>query len=584
MGKILRVNLSDKTTKIEDLDENLARNFIGGRGLGVKIIYDEVPPGTHPLSEENKIVVATGPLTGTKATESGRYCTITKSPLTGTIHDSHSGGSFGFWLKSSGFDAIIIEGKSDTPVYLLTDNGKAEIIDASHLWGKTVFETSDALEAEYKPCGIACIGPAGEKLSKIACIMNEKYRAAGRGGHGAVLGSKKLKAIVSRGNQKPEIKNPEKFDEACEEARKIISEHPVTSQALPSYGTAVLVNIINEHGMYPTRNFQTGVFEGAEPTSGETIAEKILIKKKGCWGCEIQCGRWSKVDDVIGEGPEYETTWSFGADCGVDDLKAVFMSHHLCNEYGLDAIEMGTTIATAMELYEKGYLEEEIKWGDGKKQNELVRMTAMREGIGDWLAEGGYRLAERFGAPHLSMDVKKQALPAYDPRGVMAHALGYATSNRGGCHLRAYLIAPEILGIPEQIDRFSIENKAQWVITFQDLFATVDSCVVCKFVTFAIGAEQIANMLAGATGWDITADEVLKIGERIYNLERAFNAREGFGRKDDTLPKRFLEEPMPEGPSKGHVVPLDKMLEEYYKLRGWVDGVPTPEKLKELGL
>ncbi len=584
MGKILRVNLSDKSIKIEDLDENLAKNFIGGRGLGVKVIYDEVPPGTHPLSEENKIVVATGPLTGTKAVESGRYCTVTKSPLTGTMHDSHSGGTFGFWLKRSGFDAIIIEGKSDTPVYLLTDNGKAEIKDAGHLWGKTVFEASDALEAEYKPCGIACIGPAGEKLSKIGCIVNEKWRAAGRGGHGAVLGSKKLKAIVSRGDQKPEIKNAAKFDEAVKEARSIISENPVTGQALPDYGTAVLVNILNELGAYPTRNFQTGVFEGAEPTSGEAIAEKILVEKKGCWGCEIQCGRWSKVKNIEAEGPEYETTWSFGADCGVDDLEAIFMSHHLCNEYGLDAIEMGTTIATAMELYQRGYLPEEIKWGDAEAIKDLVEKTGTREGIGDWLAEGSYRLAERFGAPHLFMGVKKQALPAYDPRGVKGHALNYATSNRGGCHLRAYLIAPEVLSLPELIDRFATEGKAQWVIIFQDLFAAVDSAVICKFTTFAIGAPQIADMLAGATGWDITAEDVMKIGERIYTLERAFNAREGFSRKDDYLPKRFLEEPMPEGPSKGHVVPLDEMLDDYYELRGWVDGVPTPEKLKELGL
>jgi aldehyde:ferredoxin oxidoreductase len=365
---------------------------------------------------------------------------------------------------------------------------------------------------------------------------------------------------------------------------------------LPTYGTAVLVNVINEQGLFPTRNFQTGVFPTASRISGEMMAETILIKRKPCWGCPIACGRVTRVPPWSpysgeGEGPEYETIWAYGAQCGVDNLEAIAKANYLCNELGLDTISMGHVIGTAMELYEKGYIKTEqtrgvdLKFGNAEAIVELTWRTAYRSGLGDDLAEGSKRLAEKYGAPELSMDVKGQELPAYDPRGAQGHGLGYATSNRGGCHLRAYMIAAEILGIPEKLDPLTTEGKAQWVITFQDLFAVCDSLVLCKFVTFAFGAEEFADMFSAATGWKVSTDDIMKIGERIYNLERAFNIREGFkGRDEDTLPKRLLEEPMPEGPVKGYVVKLNEMLDEYYRLRNWKDGVPTKDKLRELGL
>jgi len=598
MGKFLRVNLTDGTIKEEKISDEVLKMFIGGRGLGVKILYDELKPGVDPLSPENKIVILTGPLTGTAAPSSGRWCSVTKSPLTGTIHDSHSGGYFGPELKFAGFDGIIIEGVSEKPVYLWIHDGEAELRDASHLWGKDTHDTTDMICKELgdEKIKVACIGPAGENLVKIAGIINDKHRAAGRGGHGAVFGSKKLKAIAVRGTQRVPITSEEAFREAARRALDKIKESAVTSQSLPAYGTAVLVNIINEQGLFPTRNFQTGVFPTATRISGETMAETILVKKKPCWGCPIACGRVTKVPPWSpysgeGEGPEYETIWAFGAQCGVDNLEAIAKANYLCNELGLDTISMGHVIGTAMELYEKGYIKPEqtrgvdLKFGNVEAVVELTWRTAYRSGLGDDLAEGSKRLAEKYGAPELSMDVKGQELPAYDPRGAQGHGLGYATSNRGGCHLRAYMISAEILGIPEKLDPLTTEGKAKWVITFQDLFATCDSLVLCKFVTFAFGAEEFADMLSAATGWNLTADDVMKIGERIYNLERAFNIREGFkGREEDTLPKRLLEEPMPEGPVKGYVVKLNEMLDEYYSLRGWKDGVPTKDKLRELGL
>jgi len=598
MGKFLRVNLTDGSIKEEKISDELLKMFIGGRGLGVKILYDELKPGIDPLSPENKIAILTGPLTGTAAPSSGRWCSVTKSPLTGTIHDSHSGGHFGPELKFAGFDGIIIEGASEKPVYLWIHDGEAELRDASHLWGKDTHDTTDIICKELgdEKIKVACIGPAGENLVKIACIINDKHRAAGRGGHGAVLGSKKLKAIAVRGTQKPPIAEEEAFREAVRKALDKIKESAVTNQSLPTYGTAVLVNIINEHGLFPTRNFQTGVFPTASRISGETMAETILVKKKPCWGCPIACGRVTKVPPWSpfsgeGEGPEYETIWAFGAQCGVDNLEAIAKANYLCNELGLDTISMGHTIGTAMELYEKGYIKPEqtrgvdLKFGNVEAIVELTWRTAYRSGLGDDLAEGAKRLAKKYDAPELSMDVKGQELPAYDPRGAQGHGLGYATSNRGGCHLRSYLIAPEILGVPEKLDPLTTEGKAQWVITFQDLSATCDSLVLCKFVTFAFGADEFADMLSAATGWKVSTDDIMKIGERIYNLERAFNIREGFkGREEDTLPKRLLEEPMPEGPVKGYVVKLNEMLEEYYRLRNWKDGVPSKDKLRELGL
>jgi len=592
-GKILRINLSTGDISKENIDESLARNFIGGRGLASKILYDELPAGVDPLSPENKLIFASGPLTGTAAPTGGRYMVVTKGPLNGAIASSNSGGFFGKEFKTAGYDLIVFEGKADKPVYVWIKDDVVEIRDASDLWGKNTHETTDQLLEKVgdKSARVACIGPAGEKLSLISCVINDKNRAAGRTGVGAVMGSKNLKAVVARGTGKVDLADTDKFRDAQKGSMGKIKENPTTSQGLPAYGTAVLVNVINENGLFPTRNFQTGVFAGASKISGETLADTYLTKNTHCFACPIGCGRATNIDGESGEGPEYEVIWSLGADCGVDDLKAIVKANYLCNELGLDGISTGATIAAAMELAERGFLPKEdidgpeLKFGNAEAIVEYARKIGYREGLGDKMAEGSYRFAASYGHPEYSMSVKKQELPAYDPRGAQGHGLEYATSNRGGCHVRGYMISPEILGAPEKIDPQALKGKPNWVKIFQDLTAFIDACGLCLFSSFALGADDYAALVSAATGWEMDGNEALKAGERIWNLERLFNLRDGFSKADDTLPERLLKEPMPEGPNKGAVHRLGELLPEYYEIRGWdEDGVPKEEKKKELGL
>ena len=585
-GKILRVNLSDGSVKEEPLREELAKLYLGGRGLGVRILYDELRPKIDPLSPENKLVIATGPMQASNAPTAGRYAIVTKSPLTGTIFDSHSGGTFGVALKMTGYDAIIVEGASEKPVYLWVDEEHVEIGDAGDLWGKTTHEATDELVKRTKPgAKVACIGPAGERLVRFAAVINDKNRAAGRGGVGAVFGSKKLKAVVVSGSKKAKVADEEELRKVVQECVEVIKKNPVTKDALPRYGTSVLVNVINELGMFPTRNFQDGYFEDADAFSGETIKTTILVGNKACAFCPIACGRVTKLNGRSGEGPEYETVWAFGADCGVRDLEAIAEANYLCNELGLDTISTGATIACAMEMSEKGYIKEQIRFGDARAIVELTRKIAFREGIGDELAEGSYRFASKYGHPECSMSVKKMEMPAYDPRGAFGMGLAYATSNRGACHLRAYTISVEVLGAPYRVNRFTVEGKAKIVALLQNVSATVDSMVLCRFSQFALSPELYARLLTAVTGEKFTGSDVVSIGERIYNLERLFNVREGFSREDDTLPERLLKEPLKDGHSKGHVVDLELMLEEYYRVRGWDEnGVPKKETLERLGI
>ncbi len=594
MGKILRVNLTDGTAKSEALNENFARQFIGARGLGTKYFVEEVDAGVDPLSPENKVIFMTGPITGTFASSGGRYNVVTKGPLNGTIAASNSGGTFGPELKFAGWDGIIIEGRAQNPVYLWIYNDQVELRPAGDLWGQDVSTCTDLLkELTDEEAKVACIGPAGENLVKFACIINEYHRAAGRSGVGAVMGSKKLKAVVVRGTGGIVVENPQAFMEVSRDARKKLKDHPVTGQGLAAYGTNILVNILNEHGGLPVKNFsEAAVFPNAEKISGEYQAEKYLVRNKGCFGCPIGCGRVTNIPKgpfkSAGEGPEYEATWTFGANLAIDDFEAVSKANFLCNELGLDPITLGGTISCATEMVEKGIIPRSIadlRWGDGAMLVEMARKTAYREGFGDELAEGSYRLADKYGYPELSMSVKKQELPAYDPRGQQGIGLNYATSNRGGCHVRGYMTSPEVLGIPEKVDPDATEGKAALLKIFQDLTALCDACGMCLFTTFALGLPEIAAQIRTATGLNITDEEYLLAGERIWNLERLFNIKAGFTRKDDTLPPRLLHEPMKDGPHKGRVVELDQMLPEYYRLRGWDDeGVPTAEKLQELGL
>ncbi|MHC4640669.1 MAG: aldehyde ferredoxin oxidoreductase family protein [Planctomycetota bacterium] len=592
-GKLLRVNLSTGEISKEDLDVALARKFVGGRGLATYLLSQEVDPGVEPLEPANKIIFATGPLTGSRAPASGRHMVVTKSPLSGTAASSNSGGFWGAELKRAGFDLIIVEGKSEGPCYISIKDDTVEIRDAVKFWGKLVSEVTDLLveEAGEPKARVLAIGPAGEKLSMLASIMNDKYRAAGRSGVGAVVGSKNLKAIVVRGTGKLEPAKPEVAKEALKKVRKKIQENDVTAKGLPTYGTSVLVNVINELGMYPTNNFQKSHFETADKVSGEALAEKFLVKNVACYGCPIACGRHSKVDGVEAEGPEYETLWAYSADCGVDDLAAVIKANNWCNEYGLDTISAGATIACAMELYEKGIIKPDeidgppLKFGSSEAIVEWSRKMGAAEGFGAKLALGSYRLADEYGVPELSMSVKKLELPAYDPRGVQGHGLQYATSNRGGCHVRGYMISPEILGLPEKLDRFSLEGKPVWVKTFQDLTAVIDSLGLCLFTSFALGTDDYTDLFNAIVGEDWTAEMLLEAGERIWNLERMFNLKAGVLPQEDSLPKRFLEEPIAEGPSKGHVHRLGELLPQYYEERGWSEkGIPSETKLAQLGI
>jgi aldehyde:ferredoxin oxidoreductase len=588
MGRILRIDLSKKKISSQPLTNEQAELFLGGRGLGAEILFRELPRGIDPLSPENKLVFATGPLTGTGAPTSGRYSVTTRSPLTGTIFDSNSGGHFGVQLKRSGWDAVVLDGRADRPSYIWIHDDATEIRNADHVWGIDTRATEDTVKSEtHKDAKVACIGPAGERQVLISSIINDKHRAAGRGGVGAVMGTKNLKAIAVLGNREPTIANKEEFTVAARMSLEAISKNPVTKDSLPNYGTAVLVNIMNEIGALPTFNFQRGYYEDADAISGETIRERLLEKRVACDACTIACGRATKIpgSDRQGEGPEYETVWAFGAACGVRDLEGIAEANYLCNEYGLDTISTGSTIACAMELSASGHLSGGPKFGDAEAMVNCVRLIGERSGIGNELAEGSLRLARRHGHPECSMSVKGLEMPGYDPRGIQGMGLAFATSNRGACHLRGYMISAEVLGNPCLVDRFKTDGKASLTILLQDISAATDSMVLCRFSQFAMNPGHYAHLLQTATGVPFTAMDLISTGERIYNLERIFNARDGFSRKDDSLPMRLLETPLPEGHSKNTTVALDLMLGEYYRLRGWTaDGVPTTSTLSEVKL
>jgi aldehyde:ferredoxin oxidoreductase len=594
-GKILRVNLTSGKIMVEDLNEDWAKKFVGGRGYGTKIMYEEVDPKINPLSEKNKVIIATGPLDGTLAPSSGRTMVITKGALNGAIACSNSGGHFGPALKHAGFDMIIIEGKAKEPVYLWINKGKAELKCAKGIWGKLVDESDKLLREKTHPLAETMeIGLAGEKLSLIANVMFNGHRAAGRTGVGAVLGSKNFKGMAVRGNEEIKVAEPDKFMEAVTKSREILSKDAFSGGGAAMLGTAMLVNVINGVGAFPTNNAQDAYFPEAEKISGETLRERNLVRNEGCAECPIACGRVTEIREGKykgnrGGGPEYESIWSLGAMCGVSDLNAVVMANYLCDRYGLDTISAGSTVACAMELYEEGYMPKEdspfpLTFSSGEAMVEAIKLMGEQKGkLGELLAQGSYKLGEHYGHPELSMSSKKQEFPAYDPRGVKGIGLEYATSNRGACHVRGYTIAPEVLS--GAADRLKYEGKGDLVKAFQDLTAALDSTGICLFTTFGMGGEDIASLLSTATGFDCDVKEFVKIGERIWNLEKLFNLKAGFSRKDDSLPPRILTEPIKTGPSKGEIEELDKMLDDYYKVRGWDnEGIPTDEKLKELEL
>jgi aldehyde:ferredoxin oxidoreductase len=602
-GKILRIDLANRKVSVEAVDPEMAAAFIGGRGWAIRYLYDEMDPGTDPLAPANKLIFATGPLTGTPAPTGNRYMVVTKSPLTGALSCSNSGGTFPTVMKQTGFDLFIFEGRASRPVYVWVDDGQVEIRPAEHLWGGTVPETEDRLLAETHPeAKVACIGPAGEHLVKTASIMNDKHRAAGRSGVGAVMGSKNLKAVVVRGTQTPALAHPEAMRALSLAVNREVGAGIKQGSSLREYGTAYVPPVTNEMGILPTRNFRSGTFEGVDGISGHALKEKYLIRAKPCYRCPIACGRDTRVDDPeyagAGEGPEYETLAALGSACGVDNLAAITRANYWCNELGLDTISAGMTVACAMELYDRGVLTESdagqpVCFGDADVVIDLLKKTAYRQGLGDLLAEGSYRLASHYGHPELSMTAKKLEFPGYDPRGAQGMGLLYATSNIGASHMAGDIAYSEVFGVPQKLDPLSIENKPALVKRFEDAFAIIDAAGLCVFLSLRylfdadvnLFPSRLAEIMNHATGADYTPATLLEAGERIYNLERLFLLRAGFSQADDTLPPRMLEEPLPDGPGAGHVAELARMLPEFYRLRGWDEnGVPTADRLSQLSL
>ena len=610
--KVLRVDLSNGTCKSEPLNMEWAQQYLGQRGLATKYFVSEVDPKVDPLSPANKLIMTTGPLTGTPASTGGRYSVVTKGALTGAIACSNSGGYFGAELKFAGWDMIIFEGKSPKPVYLSIENEKAELKDASHLWGTTTWHTEETIKKTHQDpqVRVCSIGRAGENGVLYACIVNDLHRAAGRSGVGTVMGSKNLKAVAVRGTTgAANIKDPKAFMAATVAGKKVLAENAVTGQGLPTYGTQVLMNVINEMGALPTRNHRDVQFEDARKISAEAMHEKRptdgkthLVTNAACFGCTIACGRISKIDEthfsVVNKpeywgasgGLEYEAAWALGAANGVGDLEALQYANMICNEDGFDPISFGATVGAAMELYELGILKAsdigmEAPFGSAQALCELARMTALGEGFGKELGIGSARLCEKHGKPELSMGVKKQEFPAYDSRGIQGMGLAYATSNRGACHLRGYTVASEVLGIPIKTDPLVTEGKAGLVKAFQDATAVFDSAGLCIFTSFAWSLADIQPQIDAACEGDWTMEKLGAVGERIWNMERQFNLAAGFTAKDDDLPPRLKTEPAKTGPAKGLVNGIDKMRPEYYAERGWdANGVPKADTLKRLGL
>jgi len=610
---VLRVNLSSGETAKEPLNMTWADSYLGQRGLASKYLAEEIDPAVDALSPNNKLIMVTGPLTGTMASTGGRYSVVTKSPLTGAIACSNSGGFIGAEIKMAGWDMIIFEDRADTPVYLYLENEHAELLPADELWGTSVWETDERLHRKHQDplIRIACIGRAAEQGNLYAGIINDLHRAAGRSGVGTVMASKNLKALVCRGTRGVgKLKDPLRFLQAAEQGKRVLAENAVTGQGLPQYGTQVLMNVINEMGAMPTRNMQEVQFEGAHSISGEAMHEPRssdgrpnLTTNAACFGCTIACGRISTVQKGhftvenkpeywgASGGLEYEAAWALGSDTGVDDLDALTYANFLCNEDGFDPISFGSTLAAAMELYEMGVITQqdtggiELKFGSAEALSQAAELTARGEGFGKVLGLGSKRLCEKYGHPELSMTVKAQEFPAYDPRGIQGMGLAYATSNRGACHLRGYTVASEVLGIPEKTDPLATDGKAELVKAFQDATAAVDSSGLCVFTTFAWTLDDIAPQLDAACEGDWSTGKLLEVGERIWNLERDFNLKAGLTGKDDTLPKRLRKDAAKSGPAKGMVNELDSMLPRYYELRGWTpQGELTAETRQRLNL
>jgi len=599
-GKMLLVDLGTRRVGSENTDENLLRRYIGGRGLGARLLYDRLPAGTGPLAPENVVVLTTGALTGTASLFSSRTNITTKSPLTGMICMGNCGGFFGPELKFAGFDGILITGRAQELCYLWIQDGRAELRPCEQLRGRTCTETeAELLKATDRKSRALCIGPAGELQARIACLYGD-HRFVGRGGTGAVFGSKNLKGIVVRGTltNNLAVAERESFQEIIAQEMKLFRENAFF-QEWRQYGTPYIVSPMNKLGLLGTRNYQSGECSFHEQINGDTLRKNFVVKKITCHRCPVACISLSEVKqgEYAGaqcRGPEYETIYAFGSDCGVSSLPAVIRADQLCTEYGLDTISTGNICAFAMELYERGILNDgdtdglQLRFGNHRAMIELVTRIGRREGVGRLLGEGVLRAAQAIGrgAEAFALQVKGMELAGYDPRGAKSQALAYATSPRGGCHHTGYAEA-ELFD--PTFDRFTTDGKAALTVANQNKSCMYDSTGVCAFPTQlgVINQDTMARLLLAATGFSElgTKEQLEEVGERVFNLERQFNWREGMSPSQDSLPGRFLQEPLTEGGSAQQVVELDVLLAEYYQKRGWTSaGRPTKEILRRLGL
>jgi len=595
--RILRADLRSGRFEDYEVPKKDQVNYLGGRGLAAKMLYEENKPGLEPCDPENRLIFMTGPYTGTYGAFTAFYNVTTKSPLTGAILSAHSGGHWGPMLRKTGYDGMIIKGRASSPVYLMITDAGPELKDAGDLWGKDVFETISVLEERHQKARATVIGPAGERKARYAAIMNDMHRAAGRGGVGAVMGAKNLKAVVVHGTKEVPQAEPEKLRESFKSATQTVREK---SAAFMKYGTSMVVGITGKAGTIPTRNLQTGYFPEYESIGGDSLVNNHKKKDVACARCPLHCGNLTKAEkdyQVETEGPEYETLAMFGANLGNANLESIIMANDLCNRYGIDTISCADTIACAFELFEKGILTAKdtgglsLNWGDHRAIVKLVEMTGKGEGFGALVGEGSRKLTERFGpeARKYAMNVKGMEFPGYDPRGIQGMALAFATSTRGACHLRATMYVPELFqGV---LDRLTVKGKAKTLKEMQELFTLLDCMVLCKFGArnaFGNSWDNMVSLVNAATGFGYTVDGLKQVGARSWTMERLFNLREGLGRKDDTLPDRFFSLPIHDGPSKGAVVnreDFEKEIEAYYALWGWTsEGVPTVEAMETLDI
>ena len=618
MGKVLKVDLTTRQISVANLDTQLAKNYIGGSGIGTKLVfdhfmdladkYDNPFKDMDPLSDDNILAFCTGPLTATKTPAASRHNINFKSPLTNTIGSCSAGGQWGVSFKKTGFDALVVTGAAKKPVYLyISDKGqtlqdRVKIIEAEQYIGWDAHAITDKLQDIHTTRSkVLAIGQAGQNKARIACIKSDKHRSLGRGGPGAVMGSKNLLAIVVDGSLPVPIHNADAMKLKNKggpnyHAMKKIKATPSTNEGYKILGTAGTIRLIDLYEMLPHHNFQdtTHDRDSIRSISGESLREQILTSTRACYGCPISCGRVTRVADKTGEGPEYETIGLIGANLGIYDLKVIAKANYLCNEYGIDTMSFGGTIATAMEMFEKGYITIkdtdgiELRFGNADILEQLVELTAKRKGFGDKLAEGSLNLAKMFGHPECSMTIKGMEIPAYDSRTSIAQALGFMVSARGACHLHGgFSVMLGFFAGYGEVPRFQEEGVPQVVINQQDAGMVADITGVCRFIGFAVTVDEIADIINAVTGWKISSYDFEVICQRIHTLERLFNTLAGLNPGDDKLPERFYTESiLIEGKNRICDRQLfDRLLSEYYDLRGWEkNGIPTTKILTELDI